>query len=519
MVETEVNRDTSAPGVPQIIRKSSLTFQPFAALFPQEDTSFEASLWRLASALFDEIPLDVPSDIDPTKKEWISTLRRKMKVGDWLQTAVAPDVEQVMLDSAASPISRVFALLTGNQIERACHEAMDAGDFHLATLLSQIGGDKKFRDTMWSQWEIWMKSGTDVFIDEEYRKIYCLLAGEATYGASSKSADPFLQVDRVQLTEGLNWKQAFALHYWYSCPMESPVATAIELYDEVASSELAAKDDANEGGEIEMAATNPPPWYAEIKDDMDVGSFGNHGDPMLHLLRLFQDHDYSLADTLAPRCFTPHKLDYRLSWTLFWVLCHSLKLDVNSEDVANLGDQLTVGYAMQLESQSAPDAATFVLLHLRDPIWCVIYPLHKNGTDVVYHSRAEAIKAMLMRSPPDIGSGPENNFDSFKVPKRWIRASQVCYLFTFSWSLTRHPNQGACARYLGRPHEAYGLYIQAHEQKFACDIVISDLIPDAIFRGDLKALQDLFSEFNPEKIDDWPVRGKVGVPHNELTSL
>jgi nuclear pore complex protein Nup98-Nup96 len=364
-VHTEVTRDSN--DIPAITRKPTLNFQPFANLFPPENTSFEASLWRLTSALFDEIPLDTPSDVDPQKMEWIRHLRRKMKVGDWLQTAVSPAVEQVMLDSGASPVSRVFALLTGNQIERACNVAMDAGDFHLATLLAQIGGDQKFRSTMWSQWENWVKSGTDVFIDEDYRKVYCLIAGEATYGASSKSEDPFLTVDRVRLTQGLDWKRAFALHYWYAVSMEDSVAAAVELYDEVTATERGKKETGDDGPEI--AAINPPPWYALIKSEEDVASWGNFGDPMLHLLRLFQDNAYSLSDTLTPQCYSPHKLDYRMPWMLYWTLVSSLGLEGISEPIAELGDRLTIGYAMQLESQSLTDATVFALLHLRDPLW------------------------------------------------------------------------------------------------------------------------------------------------------
>jgi hypothetical protein len=76
-------------------------------------------------------------------------------------------------------------------------------------------------------------------------------------------------------------------------------------------------------------------------------------------------------------------------------------------------------------------------------------------------------------------------------------------------SLTYTSVQGACARYLGRPYEAYRLYIAAHEQKFASEIVIADLVPDAILRLDTGSLKELFMEFNPDRIDDWSVRGKV----------
>jgi nuclear pore complex protein Nup98-Nup96 len=363
------NATTERLGIPKILLDDALTFHTFASLFHQNDNTFEALLWRLSAALFDEIPLDISSDTDPQKKEWIANLRRKMKVGDWLQSAVNSTIEQVMLDGGATPIAKVFALLTGNQVERACQVAMDAGDFHLATLLSQIGGDKKFRDTMWRQWEIWVKEATDVFIDEDYRKVYAVLAGETTLGVASKSEDPFLRVEKVDISKGLDWKRIFALHLWYTCRMEDPVTMAVELYDETASERAAAARGASADDEdVVVTWVNPPPWYHKSSDP--ESRTGSHiGDPLLHLLRLFQDKEYLLSDTLAPLCYSRHPLDYRLPWHLFTILKTSLGLDEASHDFKMLSDQLTISYAMQLESFGIIDHSVFVLLHLTDPLW------------------------------------------------------------------------------------------------------------------------------------------------------
>jgi hypothetical protein len=39
--------------------------------------------------------------------------------------------------------------------------------------------------------------------------------------------------------------------------------------------------------------------------------------------------------------------------------------------------------------------------------------------------------------------------------------------------------------------------------------VIADLAPEAIIRHELDSLRRVFEAFNPEKIDDWAVRGKA----------
>ncbi|PVF98109.1 hypothetical protein CPB86DRAFT_785111 [Serendipita vermifera] len=476
------NATTERLGIPKILRDDTLTFQAFASLFPQNENSFEALLWRLASALYDEIPLDIPTDASPSKKEWIATLRRKMKVSDWLQSAVTSTVEQVMLDGGATPIAKVFALLTGNQVERACQVAMDAGDFHLATLIAQIGGDKKFRDTMWRQWELWVKEATDVFIDEDYRKVYAVIAGETTLAAASKSEDPFLRVEKVDITKGLDWKRIFALHLWYSCRMEDPVTTAVELYDETASERAAAARGASaDEEEVIVSWVNPPPWYRS-QNDAGLSTISHIGDPLLHLLRLFQDREYLLSDTLAPLSYSPHPLDYRLPWHLFIILKEFLGLDEMSRDFTMLADQLTISYAMQLESFGVIEFSVFVLVHLSDPL-----------------CRAAAIQSCLMRNADKIDMECKNILSSFNIPDRWILSAEAAY-----------------ARYRGDSYEASRLYLDAREEKFACDLVISDLAPDIIIRADFPLLKQLFSAFNPEKIDDWAVRGKLFLDYTEV---
>lgn len=355
------NVEVIAPnGIPKVVPSDRLLFEPFASLLSQQDKSFAAQLWRLASALFDPIPLDVNGEIDIQKQAWISNLRRKMRISDWLKSAVAHSVEQVMLDGSATPIAQVFALLTGNQVQRACEVAMDAGDFHLATLLSQIGGDRRFRETMWRQWDTWSREGSDVFIDEDYRKVYAILAGEVTRASASQSQDPALRLPELDITKGLGWMRSFALHFWYNCRLEDPAASAIDVYNEATF--LGADADG-------VIPFNPTPWYIQPEGERRFGLY-HDGDALLHLLRLFNDPTYSLADTFSPRCFTPHRLDYRLPWQLYAVYS-SLRLQTSSglDDPEMLGDYLTVAYAMQLEVEEAIDSAVFVLLHLSDNSW------------------------------------------------------------------------------------------------------------------------------------------------------
>lgn len=477
-------------GIPMIVPLPTLNFQPFATHFHPDDTSYEASLWRLGAALFDTIPLDVPGELEPTKKQWIADLRRKMKISDWLQAAVSPAVEQVMLNGSSSSITRVFALLTGNDVERACQVAMDAGDFHLATLLSQAGGDRAFRESMGAQWDTWVKEQTDAFIDDDYRKVYAVLCGIVTIGRASKNRnDPFVRAQDIDIAEGLDWKQAFGLHLWYGIDLADPPTAAITEYDLAqSSSDVAAmrgeipeldtaKVQDREGGEL----VNPPPWYLVSKAG-ERSKIGREGDTLLHMLRLFENPEYPLSVLLNPKCISPHALDYRLPWQLFAVLSGMVAGCLGpaiQEEIVRLNDLLCVAYAMQLEDDTMVDQAIFVALHLSDP-----------------QSRASAIRDLLMRNPEFFD---EEVVQSYGIPGEWIAAAK-----------------GAYERYKGNAGAACTFYVHAGEQKFACDIVISDLAPDLIIREEFVVLKRLFEVFTPERIDDWAVRGKLFLDYIDM---
>ena len=69
---------------------------------------------------------------------------------------MAPTVEAELRQhpTAGSP-AVAFTLLTGNQVEKACEQAIDGGNVKLATLISQASGDADFKDDLRSQLQIW----------------------------------------------------------------------------------------------------------------------------------------------------------------------------------------------------------------------------------------------------------------------------------------------------------------------------------------------------------------------------
>ena len=73
--------------------------------------------------------------------------------------------------------SEAFTRLTGYQIEEAVECATAEGSTWLAILLSQAGGDTKFRGDLEDQLTARATEGADKFVTEAYRKCMAILAG------------------------------------------------------------------------------------------------------------------------------------------------------------------------------------------------------------------------------------------------------------------------------------------------------------------------------------------------------
>ncbi|KAF8895957.1 nuclear protein 96-domain-containing protein [Mucidula mucida] len=292
-----------------------LNFGSFASLFPTTDHSYEATLFRLGHALFDPINTRLGPEITVDIKNCVSSLARKAAFSAWLEHSVSPTVESLLRNPNITPTERVWLLLTGNQIERACEAAMDGGYMKLATLIAQAGGDLDFREDIKSQIEVWRNDKVDVHIDKYIRRIYNILAGE-------------------KVDEGIDdWKRAFGMHLWYAETLDTSL------------------------GEVFGRFSHP----------------GVETDGQFALLRLFADPAWSLTHMLKPS----GKLDYSLAWHLYIIISRVIGVrdfadreepygeeEDEVEGHSPTADLLTSMYSLQLEQLGLIQEAAFVLLHL-----------------------------------------------------------------------------------------------------------------------------------------------------------
>jgi nuclear pore complex protein Nup98-Nup96 len=273
---------------------SALNFASFASLFPSTDRSYEASVFRLGEALFDEISLHLGASITVDIRNQVTSLRRKTALSAWLEDAVIPALEaDLRSNPSADSASMAFTLLTGNQIKKAAAAAMDGGYLKLATLISQAGGDFDFREDLKEQLQIWKDERIDVHIDEGVRKVYALLAGVVEDVVEGSKGGGLEKCSDVDVTKGLDWKRVFGLHMWFSEPIDAPIARVFSAYDQLTKSSR-------------RQISQPVPWYTEQATTSPSSSTWNlpsqpsTPDALFSLIRLHAEPACSLSQVLSP---------------------------------------------------------------------------------------------------------------------------------------------------------------------------------------------------------------------------
>lgn len=352
-----------------------LRFAHFAGLFAPDDKSFEASLWRLGTALFDEPVERLGDEVNSEIKNAVRGLTFKTAVSDWLASTVSPAVtDDLAKEGNATDARRVFIMLTGHQVSRATEAAMDANNLHLAMLVSQAGGDATFKTHLQKQLDVWKADGADAHMDISYCKVLALLAG-LTHLPRGQLASQAGQ--NVALTEGLDWKRAFGLYLWFTTSLEHNIEFAMDLFQ-------AAVDERGAGSPKVL------PWYAE-NPDKAKGLIAHPNltktatDALMELLQFNLDRSYDLTTVFRPTGFSPSPLDYRLPWHLSTLMTVVMRLanfkdreehgrGGNDPDAPTLEEgifgtsvqaqSITLNYALQLEYLGRREDALFVLLHL-----------------------------------------------------------------------------------------------------------------------------------------------------------
>ena len=322
---------------------------------PTEETNaiekYENAAWKLSSILFDQMKVPLPESAnDSDRLLYISQSICKDRLSVWLKEQVVDKV-QLDLRRAQSRIERVYAYLTGLEIENACSEALQNKDLYLATLLPLAGGDGEVKADLKNQIADWRESGALASIGVPYRAVFEILSGNVDISIGIRVQED-VYAREFAICENLDWMRAFALRLWYECPLEAPLEHAVTSFTEAFTSMTSVQ--------------RPVSWYgAADRNALDLTYL---------LLRLYSDHNMTMDDVLLPGTYSANILDLQLAWQLHCVISSAQGIrDMSDRPVDQksgeklpsiLADQVSLGTVEQLEASGAWQWALFVALHI-----------------------------------------------------------------------------------------------------------------------------------------------------------
>jgi nuclear pore complex protein Nup98-Nup96 len=498
------------------IARTNSNFQ-FSAFAAATDTSsprgkHESELWQLASILFDDVREELPVGLSADAADLYQIRLRKEKLSQFWRKLVQADVD-TQLFTAKSHEEKALLHLTGGNIPEACASLLAGSNFHLAQMVSQIGGDKVFRETMAKQLDDWSELNVSSEINDCIRTIYELLAGRTLdcrgkSGSGSENKVPsFKFSDRFKL----DWKRAFGLRLWYG---------TLQV-DDVASAVLQFTADLDDNGE----PAKPLPWFVLAREDMgwDDPNPESREDPLWGLLKFYADRycdDVEAEDIVAtlgnlfqPENTSGNPQDPRLSFQLINLLRGKV-LAISDNDLATaptstpVADELAMKLAAALEPQipTKPEVlvvTSWVLLHITDT--ATRTSLLKTQLD--HYAKLlvdnEAISAALSHAPSSL----DTSTGSLRIPFAWLCAAKATYARTVV-----HDSVA----------EAHWL-LEGREVNAAHDVLCRVIGPAAVVEGEWDDVRVVLAALTETEmvggVADWEKGGGLYADYVELVDL
>lgn len=450
---------------------------PFAS--PKSDTLFldleskashvnEKALWKLADILFDTVDVacrDIAGDMSAESMAQYEPQLRKDAFGLLWQQLVTPDVER-QLALAQTAEEKALLRLTVNDVQGAAELLISAKDYRLATLVSQLPGDSVSRDLMQAQIEVWRNRNDWSEMTESVRALYSIVAGEVCAvpgknGPAEHRATSFCISERF----GLNWKQSFGLRVFFGNYYR--LEDAVEGY-------LKSLKDADE-------TVLPLPGWVE-----DSASGADREDTLLGLLRLAVTQT-DLEALFDPKTVSGSSVDSRVAWQLATYLrAKGYALALPEEKL----DQLTIGFAAELEAANTLVTAVWVLLHVH------------NEAD-----RRKLITDLLFRNAKNITSPKNNPADADGVWERLVNnlalPEELLWRAKAQHVRAQQTDAFLQARYL----------INATAYEEAHQVLCEVLGPRAVIEEEFEALSNILEDFcrvaKNEHIEGWEAGGAI----------
>ena len=162
------------------------------------------------------------SGYDKLSVDWY---KRRQYLSNWLESLVRSPLGPNHLSNlhnakTIDPFKVMFEMLSLHYVHDVTEFAMDSGNFRIATILSQIGGDEEVKLLTLKQLDLWKKLGAlPEHIPESVIDIYRIISGdlfESEYGAP--------------LLTNMSWMQALGMIFWYLSESDEKLSISLEIF-------------------------------------------------------------------------------------------------------------------------------------------------------------------------------------------------------------------------------------------------------------------------------------------------
>ena len=158
---------------------------------------------------------------DGFEKSNIKWLRRREYLSQWLESLVRTNAEVERIKSP-DPFREIFNLLSLHMVYEATEVAENSGNFRLASLISQAGGDEQVKLLIQSQMLRWMDMGAlPGQIPTNVLEVYRLISGDVLTSDFGHT---------LLTSKDMTWAQAVGMLFWYSSASNEKFSSAIEQY-------------------------------------------------------------------------------------------------------------------------------------------------------------------------------------------------------------------------------------------------------------------------------------------------
>ena len=210
--------------------------------------------------------------------------------------------------------------------------------------------------------EHWRQYKADEFINDNYRCIYEIMAGNTSL---SVTGEPGTR-SRLDICIGLDWKRSFCVQLWYGNNINSSIEDAIRSYTESFTTQHSAPPlpSWSLGFQRKRLSRTLSDWMSQAPQDVTTSLVASkERDAVYQMLLLYSDPTYALESALLPRAFGSSRADMLMPYMFAWMFNRVKSLRGFEEATLSM-DLIITQLASQLEQLGLYEWAAFTLLHL-----------------------------------------------------------------------------------------------------------------------------------------------------------